>query len=218
VPALVVFDLAGTTIYDRGEVPDAFAAALRDDGVAFDEAELGTWRGASKREVLRHLLGDGAGRDRVEAVYARFRGELERRYAEAGTLSIPGVSEAMARLRAAAIRVAIATGFDGELARTVLAAVDWTDALDAIVGSDDVAEGRPAPYLIFRAMERCGVRDVRRVAAVGDTRLDLEAAWNAGVGWRIGVLGGAHDRAALERAPHTHLLQSAADVPGLWLG
>jgi hypothetical protein len=30
------------------------------------------------------------------------------------------------------------------------------------------------------------------------------------------VLGGAHDRATLEAAPHTHILSSAALVPDLW--
>jgi phosphoglycolate phosphatase-like HAD superfamily hydrolase len=65
-------------------------------------------------------------------------------------------------------------------------------------------------------MERCGIDDVRTVAVVGDTRLDLEAGWNAGAPWRIGVLTGAHDRSMLEQGPYTHLLASATEVPGLW--
>ena len=52
---------------------------------------------------------------------------------------------------------------------------------------------------------------------VGDTRLDLEAAWNAGVAWRIGVLTGAHDRATLAAARPTHVLRSIAEAPELWL-
>jgi phosphoglycolate phosphatase-like HAD superfamily hydrolase len=70
--------------------------------------------------------------------------------------------------------------------------------------------------MLYRAMERCGVVDLRGLAAVGDTRLDLEAAWNAGAPWRIGVLTGAHDRRTLEAAPHTHLLGDVTDVPALW--
>ena len=38
----------------------------------------------------------------------------------------------------------------------------------------------------------------------------------AGVDWNVGVLSGAHRREALELAPHTHLLQSVAELPGLW--
>ena len=79
-----------------------------------------------------------------------------------------------------------------------------------------MTEGRPAPYLIFHAMEAAGVVDVRRVATVGDTTLDLEAGANAGVVWNVGVLSGAHDRASLEQAPHTHILTSVAALPTLW--
>jgi len=65
---------------------------------------------------------------------------------------------------------------------------------DAAVCGDDVAQGRPAPYLIFRAMESASARNVHRVANVGDTALDLLAGHNAGVRWNVGVgvLPGAH--------------------------
>jgi phosphoglycolate phosphatase-like HAD superfamily hydrolase len=78
----------------------------------------------------------------------------------------------------------------------------------AVVCGDDVKQGRPAPYLIFHAMEATRTRDVHVVANVGDTVLDLEAAHNAGVRWNIGVLSGAHDRQRLEAAPHTDLVPS----------
>jgi phosphoglycolate phosphatase-like HAD superfamily hydrolase len=60
--------------------------------------------------------------------------------------------------------------------------------------------------------------DVRDVAVVGDTVRDLEAGWNAGVAFRVAVLTGAHDRATLRAAPHTHIVESVADVPSIWLG
>jgi len=60
------------------------------------------------------------------------------------------------------------------------------------------------------------VTDVARVAAVGDTVLDLQAGANAGVRWNIGVLSGAHTRGQLEAVPHTVLLPSVADLPSLW--
>ena len=37
-------------------------------------------------------------------------------------------------------------------------------------------------------MERTGVVSVRQVVNVGDTALDLESGWNAGVGGNVGVL------------------------------
>ena len=88
--------------------------------------------------------------------------------------------------------------------------------VDAVVCGDDVPRGRPAPYLIFHAMEATGASDVHKVANVGDTILDLQAASNAGVRWNIGVLSGAHDRELLEREPHTHILASVAEVVTLF--
>ncbi|HET7471080.1 MAG TPA: HAD hydrolase-like protein [Gemmatimonadales bacterium] len=217
-PDLVVCDLAGTTIYDRGEVPAAFEQALRETGLTFDAAEVSAWRGASKREVVGRLVArrDGAADGAVDRVYRRFRELLLRQLAAAGPLSLPGVHETLIRLKADRCRLAVTTGFDRDVVETVLAGVPWTELLDARVSGDDVPQGRPAPFMIFRAMEQCGVVDVRRVAVVGDTRLDLEAAWNAGAGWRIGVLTGAHDRATLAAAPHTHLCDAITALPSLW--
>jgi phosphonatase-like hydrolase len=221
-PELVVCDLAGTTVYDRGEVPAAFADALTEAGVPFDRDEIAGWRGASKREVIARLLArqggpEAASASRLPLVYGRFRTLLADRLAQAGPLSLPGVREAFQRLRGDGVRVAMTTGFDRGLVETILGAVEWAHLLDAWVCGDDVAAGRPAPFMIFRVMERCGVADVHRVAVVGDTRLDLEAAWNAGVSCRIGVLTGAHDRATLAAGRSTHVLDSVADVPRLWL-
>lgn len=211
-------DLAGTTVHDRGEVPAAFEAALHEAGLAFDPAEVGAWRGASKREVVGRLVARQRGGTsvRAEQVYDRFRARLLERLMGGGPLSLAGVHETFARLKADGIGVALTTGFDHGVVEAVLAGVSWAGLLDAWVCGDDVARGRPAPYMIFRAMERCGIEDVRRVAVVGDTRLDLEAAWNAGAGWRVGVLTGAHDRGTLAAAPHTHICDTVTAVPALW--
>jgi phosphonatase-like hydrolase len=218
-PDLLVCDLAGTTIRDRGEVPAAFEAALREAGVAFEPAELDGWRGASKREVLGRLLArDGRADPRLVPVYTRFRSLLLDRLAASAPLSLPGVDTTLEGLKRAGVRLAVTTGFDREVAQAVFAAVSWAPLLDAWICGDDVSRGRPAPYMIFRTMERCGVEDVRRVAVVGGTRLDLEAAWNAGAAWRVGVLTGAHDRATLEAAPHTHIVDAVTALPDLWGG
>jgi phosphoglycolate phosphatase-like HAD superfamily hydrolase len=62
-------------------------------------------------------------------------------------------------------------------------------------------------------MALTGVADPARVANVGDTTLDLEAGWNAGVRWNIAVTSGAHPRERLARAPHTHLIDDIGELP-----
>lgn len=112
--------------------------------------------------------------------------------------------------------MALNTGFDGAITSLVIDALGWRHRVDAVVCGDDVPEGRPAPYLIFQAMKRTTTRSVARVMNVGDTVLDLQAGQNAGVAFNIGVLSGAHSIGQLESQPHTHLLGSVAELPGLW--
>jgi phosphonatase-like hydrolase len=91
----------------------------------------------------------------------------------------------------------------------------WQKYFAAMISSDDVAEGRPAPFMIFHAMESARVKSVREVVAVGDTPLDLEAGTNAGLRGVIGVLSGASSAARLQGQPHTHILRSVAELPEL---
>jgi len=224
-PDLVVFDLGGTTIRDRGEVPAAFAAALEASGLSADPAAIASWRGGSKRDALAALVAEQrpslAAQDRdalTTTIYRQFSATLTARLQAVPDLAIPEALPAFRRLKDAGIRVAVNSGFDRAIVDVILTSVRWPgQLLDAVVCSTDVPAGRPAPFMILKSMECTGVTDARRVAVVGDTRLDLEAGANAGVAYRIGVLGGAHDRATLERAPYTHILDSVVQVPGLWL-
>ncbi|HMV83475.1 MAG TPA: phosphonatase-like hydrolase [Blastocatellia bacterium] len=214
---LVIFDLAGTTVQDGGQVPQAFTSALAAHGLVVTPEQLHQVRGASKRQAVLHFIPDGPERlARAEQVYATFRTQLAEAYQQSGVAPVAGAEQTFAWLRARDIRIALNTGFDREITALLLAALGWDQGVaDAVVCGDDVSQGRPAPYLIFHALEATGVQSVHRTANVGDTSLDLQAGHHAGVGWNIGVLSGAHDRATLSAAPHTHLLASVADLPGL---
>lgn len=217
-PRLVVFDLAGTTIEDDGQVPAAFTVALAAHGISATPEQINRVRGASKRQAVLRFVPEGPRQaDEAEAIYARFREELAHRYATGGVRPIAGAIDVFQYLRHRGVKVALTTGFDRDTTTLLLSALGWLqDTADAIVCGDDVAHGRPAPDLIFRAMADAGISDTAQVATVGDTTLDLEAGASAGVGWNIGVLSGAHRREALELAPHTHIIDSVADLRWLW--
>jgi phosphonatase-like hydrolase len=214
---LMVFDMAGTTVEDGGQVPAAFAAALRECDIALRDEELANVRGASKREAIAELVARHAGpawQGRSEEVYASFVRHLEREFAS-GVKPIEGAEAAFDFLRSQGIKIALTTGFDRDVAGMLLDALRWRSRADAFVCGDDVPRGRPAPYLIFQAMAATGADCVHRVAAVGDTTLDLQAGYNAGVKLNIGTLSGAHDRARLSAQRHTHLIASVTQLPRL---
>jgi phosphonatase-like hydrolase len=154
----------------------------------------------------------------VSDAYRRFQDALETRLRAAPGLAMADAAPVFERLKSAGIRIALNSGFDRPVLTTILALAGWSDGVfDAVVCGDDVSMGRPAPLMIFRSMAEIGVTDPRRVAVIGDTRLDLEAGANAGVAYRVAVLTGAHDRATLERGPYTHIVPSVGAVPDIWL-
>lgn len=216
---LVALDIAGTTIDDGGSVYDALRAAVEERGATVADTDLQKWMGTDKIAAITALLElGGVQPDRSLALDAfdRFRDILATAYAEQPPTVLPGVADAIARLRAAGVRVALTTGFSDDVVEPLLASVGWRVGaqLDAVITTSDVPAGRPAPYMIFRAMERTGVIDVRTVLAAGDTVVDLEAARNAGA-VAVGVLTGQTPRPALEAAPHGHILSSVAELPEL---
>jgi phosphonatase-like hydrolase len=211
-PALVVFDVAGTTVEDRGQVPAAFAAALAAHDIALSADDIMRVRGASKRQAIRALL-PAAFASRADAIYDAFKADLTRRY-QNGVRSVPGADRVFRDLRARGARLALTTGLDRDIAMLLLGRLGWTrTTIDAVVCGEDVVNGRPAPDMILLAMQMTGVTDAAAVANVGDTTLDLESAALAGVKWNIGVLTGAHGRAMLEKAPHTAIVPSIAELP-----
>jgi phosphonatase-like hydrolase len=216
--SLIVFDVAGTIIEDHGEVVQAFSTALKQNDIPFTEAEIRRWMGASKREVIRHFAqqaGRNAGqKELVERTYGCFGAELQRLYADRLT-PIEGAAATFAWCRNHKIKMATTTGFYREISDLILEKTGWRDVFAANISSSDVRQGRPAPFMIFRAMEATGVENVRQVINVGDTPLDLQSGTNAGVRGVVGVLTGEHDRKSLEHAPHTHIIGSIAELPAL---
>lgn len=218
---LAALDMAGTTIDDGGAV----YAALRNTvaqrvGAQPPDRIMVRWTGTDKRAALAGLLADlGAPVDRAELdrLYGEFHDQLLATYQDTPPVPVPGVPEAFTRLRAAGVRIALQTGYSAKIAETILTGIGWRvgEEIDAVITSDQVPASRPAPYLIFRAMEATGVRDLAEVAVAGDTPNDLGAGSNARAALVIGVLTGEYGAAELGRHRHTHLLPSVAELPAL---
>lgn len=212
---LVVFDLAGTTMADDGQVEAALRGALVEHRVPVSDDRLAAVRGRAKRAALRELVPGGADAARRGSdVYASFVRRLRDGCEARRVRPVPGAEAAFQRLRRAGARLALTTGFDRDTAAALLTSLGWVfGTFDAIVCGDEVADGRPAPDMILKAMDMTGTRSAADVASVGDTTADLFAGHDAGVRWNVGVWSGAHTRARLSLAPHTHLVESIRDLP-----
>jgi phosphonatase-like hydrolase len=222
-PALVVFDLAGTTVEDPGAVNRCLREALAAAGVRPSEAEVDAVMGIPKPQAIRILV-ERAGRlaeieSALASVYDDFAARMERYYREdPGVREVPGSGDVFRALHAAGARVAVDTGFSRPITQIVLERMGWKrlGLIDASVTSDEVPRGRPAPDMVHYLMQRLGVTDPARVAKVGDAPADLEEGTNAGCGWVIGVTDGTHTRAQLAPFPHTHLIANVRDLIDLF--
>jgi len=198
---LVAFDLAGTTVDFGSRAPaGVFVDLFARHGVSLSDAESRGPMGTAKRDHIAAL----AALPRVAAAWRHAHGgreftegDLDALYAEFIPLQleslpafndlIPGTVEAVAALRSAGIQVAATTGYDTAMTELVMEAARRQGFRpDAVVCASDVAAGRPAPWMIFRAMEQTGVWPPAAVVAVGDTLADVAAARNAGA-WAVGV-------------------------------
>src|SRR5579883_555372 len=216
---LIVLDVGGTIIQDHGDVPDALEAAFSKHAIKVTADEIAHWRGASKREVVRHFVSErstktGAQRDALaDEVYKDFTERAIEAYRSVPPIA--GAEQAFVQLRDRGYLLASTTGFGREIAASIFARLGWQKYFTATITSDDVAQGRPAPYMIFHAMEAARVNSVAEVMAVGDTPLDLQAGANAAVRGLVGVLSGVGKKEQLERESHTEIIASVAELPAL---
>jgi phosphoglycolate phosphatase len=216
-------DMAGTTVTDDGSVLAAFSDAMADAGIVtgspgHDRAAtiVQQTMGQSKIEVFRLILGE-------EDVAQRANAAFERSYAAGvarGDVSpLPGAAETIIALRAAGIRVCLATGFSPQTRDAVLDALGWRPLIDLALSPADAGRGRPWPDLPLTALLRLGGGAVSELAVVGDTASDVESGLRAGAGLVAGVLTGTGSRDELAAAGAQHVLTSVAGLlPLLGLG
>lgn len=247
----VLFDWAGTTV-DYGSCAPArvFIEVFRRRGVEITEPEARGPMGRSKREHIAtianlprvgELWNNVHGRlptdADVQAIYDDFL-PLQKETLANNSDVIPGVPEAVAECRRRGLKIGSSTGYTRELMEVVAPiAARGGYSPDAIVCSDDVLAGRPAPWMNFRAAEQLGVYPMTSVLVVDDTPIGIAAGLNAGAttvaitqtGNALGLslaevaalpAGELESRlAAIDRdfrqAGAQHLLRSVAELPGL---
>ena len=228
---LLVLDMAGTTVRDEREVERCFFEAADATGLQADPARIVGMMGLPKRVVFETLWQEQLGADSADLVnkidesYIKFKIVLENHYQTQPVEPTEGCLEAFAWAKAQGIPIALNTGFYREVTDMILQRLGWDQGLDAhYVGSRDRLiqysvtpseihgnEGRPAPFMIQKAMYRLGVTDPQRVVVIGDTPSDLAAGMNAHA-WSLGVTNGTHTRSQLEEYPHHGLLDSLHDL------
>lgn len=210
---LVVLDIAGTTVADPGLVARAFAEAMAAAGHAIEVEDVRPLMGYPKPQAIARLLGTAVDDPRVAPIHTDFMAiALEH---APGIAPLPGAEAVFDTLRAHGIRIGLDTGFSRDIAEVIIERLGWHDRIDALVASDEVPAGRPAPYMMQALMQRTGVDDAATVVKVGDTEVDINEGRNAGVGLNVAVTTGAFTRAELLPHGPDHIIDHLDRLPSL---
>jgi phosphonatase-like hydrolase len=216
--ALVVFDMAGTTVYDGDAVQSCFRAALAEAELSAAPDAINAVMGLPKPFAIRLLCGPELPQGQVDAIHDDFVRRMNRYYqTNPAVHEAPGAISMFARLHAAGVKIALNTGFNRQIVDVLLGRLGWRhgETIDASVTSDEIPRGRPHPDMILELMRKLEVSDARSVAKVGDTPADLQEGTAAGCGWVIGITSGTHTREQLAPVAHTHLIDTLAELPAV---
>lgn len=220
---LVVFDMAGTTVRDDDAVNNCLRQALAAASLNVTRDEINEVMGIAKPLAIRKLLerhrnGDPVSDQLVHTIHDDFLQRMLNHYRSSPIVEpMPHTMDVFTQLKKSGVRIALDTGFSRPIADAILDRLAWrnSELLDTTVTSDEVAKGRPHPDLLFKAMERTGVKLAKAVAKVGDTPADLGEGAAAGSGLNIGVTNGSHTARELQPHPHTHLISDLRELPAL---
>ena len=220
---LVVFDIAGTTVSDKGDIAVAFIDAFKKHGYDVDVADVNNVMGFRKKDAIKALLQniDPDQQDpdeRIEKIHDAFLQNIISFYKNAPDIQpLPHAEETFELLHQKGIKVALNTGFTKAITDVILSRLKWNNNyfIDFVVSSDEVPQGRPHPFMIRSIMNSLGVREVSRVAKVGDTQVDVQEGRNAGCGMVVSVTTGAYTREQLESYDPDHIIDSLSELPAL---
>ena len=180
---LVIFDLDGTLLHTA---PDLMAslnhaiAALELQPVAYEDMTYLVGSGARAMiDRALELRGAAVSEADKERLFARFLDHYSRSM-PGDTVPYPGLLDALDRLEAAGMSLAICTNKVEAMAKRLLTALNLAERFAAITGGDTFEVRKPHGDHVRGTIEKAsGSRD--STVLVGDSVNDIKAAHNAGV-------------------------------------
>jgi phosphonatase-like hydrolase len=221
---LVVFDIAGTTVLDRGNINEAFRMAFKTAGIDVLPVDVDKVMGYKKIEAVKIIVQQYAPEmsdderiiNDIHEVFVRNMIEFYEN--DTDLQPLPFAVDAFHHLKSLGIKVALNTGFTRSITTPILKRLGWdkSELIDATICSDEVAEGRPYPYMIQSLMQRLGIEDVKAVAKIGDTEIDIKEGRNAGCGLVAAVTTGAYSKSELLLHHPDYIFDSMKDFMQLF--
>jgi phosphoglycolate phosphatase len=182
-PPLLVFDLDGTLADTAADLIGALNFILAREGLssmAIPDARPLVGGGA--RVLIQRGLAANrfeASESRIDAMLADFMAHYEAHIAE-NTILFPGVTDALERFEAAGFAFAVCTNKAERASILLLRALATESRFRAICGKDTFGVFKPNGEALRQTIAQAG-GDSERAVMIGDSKIDIDTARNAGV-------------------------------------
>lgn len=202
----VILDWAGTVVdYGSFAPVEAFRRLFEERGIEASFRAIRKPMGRMKKDHLRDIcsdpevnaawqakFGSEPSESDIDEMYEKFEPMLFsilHNYAA----PVPGALALIARLREQGIKIGTTTGYTRPMMDIIAPeAAKNGYSPECIVTPDEVAEGRPYPWMIFRNAELLGTYPMSHIVKCGDTEADMREGRHAGA-WSVGVIFGGNE-------------------------
>ena len=171
----ILFDLDGTLIDSTCAILESFEVALKGTKAHFDGEQIKAMIGFPLEIMFARLGFKG---DEIALCIDKYRAHYGKIYLTQSKL-LPKVREAL-NLASEFATLAVVTTKGSPFSKALLAHLGVLPLFNALVGKDDVSEPKPSKEPILKALSLLD-KSKENAFMVGDTHLDIKAAFNAGI-------------------------------------
>ncbi len=174
---IILFDLDGTLIDSTDAILHCFANSFREAGLEKrDEQKIKSLIGYPLDIMYKEL---GVEEGKIWDMVDLYKG-CYRKVSKQMTTMLPNAKEAIKEASKFA-RLGIVTTKTARYSRELLEHMDVMKYFEVLVGREDVENPKPHPEPILTALKRMENTKNKKIFMIGDTKLDLICAKDAGV-------------------------------------
>jgi phosphoglycolate phosphatase len=201
----ILFDLDGTLIDSTDAIINSFTHTFEQGGFVTPDFDTIYKTISMHLEAQFSTLCDGDPDHMTQVFREHYFATCTQ-----GTKLLPGVGEALEKIKATGLNIAIATSKSHQGSTIILEHFGLMDYFDFIIGGDTVQHHKPHPECLERSLAQWGIED-EEMLFIGDTEFDTEAAHRAGIDC-IAVATGYASRLDLEQSTAEAVFDSMSEA------
>jgi beta-phosphoglucomutase len=182
----VIWDLDGTLINSVEHHWQAWREVMAQENFEFTYEQFTADFGKRNDEILRGYFGENITPEEIERIALAKETHYRDAVRTRGLELLPGARKWLERLRAAGRLQALGTSAPRGNIDAIFDALGIAEFFDAVMSSESVRQGKPAPDVFLAAAEKLGVEPAHCVV-VEDAPAGVEAGRRAGME-TVGVL------------------------------